>query len=354
MVNETVFKMMERALTLAMRGGSSVSPNPMVGAVIFDDNGKIISEGWHKHYGGPHAEPDALSKVNFEAKGLNMAVTLEPCNHTGKTPPCSHAILKSGIKKVYIACHDTNGKASGGADFLNKHGVEAVFLTELAEKARETNRFFFKHIETGKPWITLKMAKTIDGFIALPDGESKYISGQASLKKVHELRASHAGIAVGAETIRKDNPSLDVRFTEGKSPRPIIFSAGFNLSENSKVFSKSPIIVTVTDNIPDWAKKMDVVIIKNSDSFIADSLKIIAKDYGINSILLEGGSKLAGSFYKAHEIDELIFFTAPFFMMNGISPLEGEVLKDLDKKRLFKLKDVQRFGDDVMTVYRKI
>ncbi len=353
MAENIVSKMMERAFELALNGGVAVSPNPMVGAVIFDDDGNIAAEGWHKKYGGPHAEPDALAKLDFNAKGLNMAVTLEPCNHTGKTPPCSHAILKSGIKKVYIACNDTNGKASGGAEFLNQNGVEAVFLSEFTEKAREINRFFFKQIETGKPWVTLKMAKTIDGFIALSDGSSKYISGNDSLRKVHELRASHAGIAVGSGTVNMDNPSLDVRFVTGTSPRPIIFSAKFNLSQDSKVFAKNPIIVTAADYIPEWADKIDIIKIKNKENLISESLQLIAKDFGINSILLEGGSKLAGDFYKAGEIDELVFFTAPFFMMKGLSPLEGDCLKDLNKKVTFTLKDVQRFGDDVMTIYRK-
>ena len=226
---------MKRAVELSKKATVKTYPNPKVGAVIFDDEGKIVSEGWTQEYGRDHAEADALRKIGFKAPGLNMAVTLEPCNHYGKTPPCAKAILEAGIKAVFVAKKEENAKALGGLDFLIQNGVEGALVKGFAGEVEEINRFFFKGIRTNLPWITVKVAASKDGFITKKVGERCIISGFKAQTYVHKLRSEHSAIAVGANTVNIDDPMLTVRLVHGFDPQPVIFSRTFSLAPDSKI-----------------------------------------------------------------------------------------------------------------------
>jgi len=350
-------KMMQRAINISKNGGRKVFPNPMVGAVIFDDNGNIHSEGWHKIFGGDHAEIVALKNLKTKAEGLNMAVSLEPCNHFGKTPPCSHAIVKSGIKKVYIAVKDSGEKAKGGAKYMEEHGVQVEFMPEFEPEVRKINKFFFKTIETSLPFVALKMAKTLDGFISLKKGSQTFISSQESLKEVHLLRASFMSVGVGANTINIDNPLLTVRFVSGKNPLPVIFSKNLTIDCSKQIFNNKVIVFTsiLSQKIPKCfigKKILFETIDKNEPSFLKKSLEILWKKYNINSLLLEGGGMLASSFINQSLIDEYHDFTAPFFSGGEIFAFDFFKNPFFDKK-ILKLEKVKQSGDDIYSIFSK-
>ncbi len=343
---------MKKALELSRRGGRAVFPNPMVGAVIFDNNGLVVSEGYHQKYGGDHAEIDALRKINFQASRLNMAVTLEPCNHYGKTPPCSVAILNSGIKKIFIAKKEENKNACNGASFLQENGVEVIFLPEFEKEVMEINYFFFKTARTSKPWVTLKAASTLDGFIGEKRDCRTIITGDNSQKEVHKMRAIFMAIGVGANTINCDNPNLGVRLCDGENPTPVIYSKRLNLFPDQKIFEKNPIIFSDEAEKATLFKEKARVEIVSSDNFISESLHILWEKYRLNSILIEGGSSLISSFFESGEVDEFIHFVAPSIFSEGI-PISSKRISDF--KNNFFLSHVSKIDDsDYFAVYRKI
>ncbi len=350
-------KMMAKAVEISKLGGRNVFPNPMVGAVIFDDNGNIHSEGWHKEYGKDHAEIVALKNLKTSAKGLNMAVSLEPCNHFGKTPPCSHAIVKAGIKKVFIATKDFGKKAGGGAEYLKKHGVEVEFLPKFAPQVKKINKFFFKTLETSMPFVALKMAKTLDGFISLKKGKQTAITSEESLKEVHLLRALFMSVGIGANTLNVDNPLLTVRLTSGTNPLPVIFSKNLTINCEKKIFDKDVLVFTSVyqDKIPKCFANKKVIfetIMNEQNSFLKSALELLWKKYKINSILIEGGAKLASSFIKQLLVDEYHDFTAPFFAGEGVSAFDfGKMTKI--SKNLLKLEKVKQSGTDIYAVFSK-
>jgi len=226
--------MMSYALSIAEKGLLWTSPNPMVGAIIVV-NGKIIAEGYHEKYGEAHAEINAFNNLQNIPADAVLFVTLEPCSIHGKTPPCTNAILDVGIKNIYAAMEDPNPKISGsGFDILRKAGIN-VTVGIMEDKAKKLNERYIKYISTGVPWVTLKVAQTLDGRIADINGSSKWITSEASRKEVHKLRASHDAVLVGAGTVIKDNPSLDVRHVNGKQPVKIIIDQHLDSDVVSKV-----------------------------------------------------------------------------------------------------------------------
>ncbi len=225
---------MEKALKLAERGEGKVNPNPKVGAIVVKNN-KIIGEGYHKYFGGPHAEVYALREAGERAKGATIYVTLEPCSHYGKTPPCAESIVKMGISKAIIAMKDPNPLVEGrGIDILKQNGIEVV--TGIMEKeSKKLNEVFIKYITKKKPFVVLKTASTLDGKIATKTGESKWITGEEARYKVHQIRNDLSGIMVGIGTIIKDNPLLNTRIERGRSPKAIIVDSSLRIPLESKI-----------------------------------------------------------------------------------------------------------------------
>lgn len=350
------------ALKEARKGLGRTAPNPCVGAVIVKE-GIEVARGYHKKAGTPHAEINALRKAGDRAQGCTMYVTLEPCNHTGKTPPCSVAVAAAGIKKVVVGMTDPNPLVDGtGIDYLLEKGVEVV-TGVLEDKCQELNRPFIKRITTGLPWVALKAGVSIDGKINFESGKSGWITGKESLAKVHRLRNQFDAIMVGRETVLIDDPSLTTRMSGriGRDPHRIIVDSQLCVSPEAKIFHLSSNALTyvfctkgVEQSKIDTLEKIDgtVVIPLESDNngrvSISALLKVVA-DKGMNSILVEGGATLHGSMLKDRFADEAYIFQAPIFAGDGgISVVSG--LEALSKSSSIQLSPVsyQRMGDDIL------
>ncbi|HOW52541.1 MAG TPA: bifunctional diaminohydroxyphosphoribosylaminopyrimidine deaminase/5-amino-6-(5-phosphoribosylamino)uracil reductase RibD [bacterium] len=352
-MRERLHDLMARAAALARNGGRAVFPNPMVGAVIFDDAGTILAEGWHRCCGGDHAEIDALKKLGRPATGLSMAVTLEPCNHFGKTPPCSHALVNAGIKKVYIAALEPTDRACGGCSHLAHNGIPTEFVPGFENDLAELNRFFYTTAKKGRPWVTLKAATTIDGFIALPNGASKYISCPEALAEVHRMRAGHMAIAVGAATVNCDDPLLTVRHVAGPDPLPVIFSERLNLRADRKLLDRAPVIFTAVADADRLAPFTARGCRVETVTTIGQALRTLWEKYRINSLLVEGGATLHAAFLAGDMADELVRFIAPFHLGDGIALRGAPVLTDLTLCRDWQLHATGRFGVDAYIVWRR-
>ncbi|WP_077832378.1 bifunctional diaminohydroxyphosphoribosylaminopyrimidine deaminase/5-amino-6-(5-phosphoribosylamino)uracil reductase RibD [Clostridium felsineum] len=316
---------MKRALDIAKKGSGYVNPNPMVGAVIVKDN-KIIGEGYHEKFGGNHAEVNALKMAGDEAKGAELYVTLEPCSHYGKTPPCALAVVKAGIKKVIIAMEDPNPLVSSrGIKILRDKGIDVV-IGIMKEEAEKLNEVFIKYIRTKKPFVVMKTACTLDGKICTVSGENRWISGEASRRYVHYLRSKYMGIMVGVDTAILDNPLLTTRVDNKKlrSPTAIIVDSKLRVPFKLKIFdtlSERKIILATTELAEDDKvskfKDMGVTIIKTPNKNGRVDLNYLMNelgDRGVDSILLEGGSKLNFSCLKEKITDKVNYFVAPIIV----------------------------------------
>ncbi len=310
---------MQRALYLAKRGLGAVSPNPAVGCVIVK-NGRIIGEGYHHHFGEPHAEINAIESASEPVSGSDVYVTLEPCSHHGKTPPCADRLIREGIKRIFIAMEDPNPKVNGdGIKRLKSAGIE-VHTGFMEKEARELNRFFIHHISTGMPYVILKAAMTLDGFIADTDGNSKWISNNRSRKEVHRIRSHIDAVLVGAGTVRSDNPKLTVRLVKGRNPRKIILNRSGNLSAESEVFTSGTILVTEPKMLSDEKKirfkEKGVQLLEQKTSELFPLLKTFAT-MGMASILVEGGAGVFSSFVKEKLVNEFLIYVAPLILGKG-------------------------------------
>ncbi len=297
---------MSMALSLAAKGFGYTSPNPVVGAVVVRDN-QVLGKGWHKAYGKAHAEVNALDEAGKNAQGATIYVTLEPCNHTGKTPPCTDKILKAGISKVVIAMPDPNPVAAGGIEYLRSRGVTIV-QGVMEKEAALQNEIFLKNIRTGKPFVALKCASTLDGRIATRTGDSKWITGERARRHVHELRHRYDGILVGIGTVMADNPSLTARLDGqvAKDPVRIVMDTGFNISPDAKLFdadSSAGVIIATGPDISQSKKKelekkgAEILSLPLSCGYV-DPCILMEKlaERKIMSVLVEGGGIIAGSF----------------------------------------------------------
>jgi len=330
------------------------SPNPMVGAVIVS-NGEIIAEGCHEKYGEAHAEINAFKNLRKLPDDAAMYVTLEPCSIYGKTPPCTDAIINVGIKKVIAAMEDPNPKVSGaGFDIMREAGID-VSVGLLEEKARKLNEKYIKFISKGVPWVTLKAAQTLDGRIADINGNSKWITSEASRKEVHRLRASHDAVLVGAGTVIKDNPGLDVRHVRGKQPVKVIIDENLDSDVDSKVYSDEvgkTIIFTAVDGKNDNMaflidKGIEVVSYENRAGVDIEWLLSKLGSYGISSLLVEGGSQIFSSFLRAGKVDRYIIFINSSFLGNGVETFRSEGFPVADRLKLSEV-SVELIGDDIM------
>ncbi len=307
-------KYMYRALDLAQKGLGNVAPNPMVGAVIVKD-GKVIGEGYHQYYGKKHAEVNAIENAaDTDLTNATMYVTLEPCNHFGNTPPCSHALVKAGIKKVVIASVDDNPKVSGsGIQHLEDHGI-SVETGLLDKENRYLNRRFFTFHRQRRPYVILKWAQTSDGFIARENFDSKWISDEYSRQMTHLWRSQEAAIMVGSNTVIQDDPELTVRHVEGRNPIRIIVDRGLNVPKESKIFNDAAetIVYHAHTGIND-ARYVQL----DGVHFIQDMLRDLYKR-NIQSVLVEGGAGLHQAFIQQNLWDEARIFTAPATFGKGI------------------------------------
>ncbi|NPA15500.1 MAG: bifunctional diaminohydroxyphosphoribosylaminopyrimidine deaminase/5-amino-6-(5-phosphoribosylamino)uracil reductase RibD [Deferribacteres bacterium] len=354
-------KYMSRAIRLARKGAGWVSPNPMVGAVIVDENGRIVSEGFHERFGGPHAERVALEKLNFNAKGCTLYVNLEPCCHYGKTPPCTQAIIKSGIKRVVVGMADPNPLVSGrGIEILRNHGIEVV-VGVLEERCRELNRAFIKWITRKIPYVTLKWAQSLDGKIATKTGDSRWISSEKALKFAHRLRALHDAVLVGKRTVEKDDPMLNVRLVRGRDPLRVVLDADLSLPPDRKVFSVPPETVVFTASgskeKEERLKEKGVEVIRIPESEGKLSIKEVLKtlgERGITSLLVEGGSQTHASFIKEGLYDEIQAVVAPKIIGSGIEAAGIEGINRVEDAVKLRLLSARRLGEDVVIVLRPL
>ena len=358
-------ELLGRAIELGRRGLGRVSPNPMVGAVVARD-GEILGEGWHDRFGGPHAEVAAIGAAGGEqqVRGATLYVSLEPCCHEGKQPPCTDAILRSGIARVVVASDDPSEKASGrGLGILRDEGVEVdVYNGDLAHRARRENQAFRKHARTGRPWVLFKSAMSLDGKVATRDGDSQWISCEQSRELAHHWRAEVDAVVVGIGTALADDPRLTARI-DGvhRQPRHVVFDSTARLPLSSQLVSQArdvPLTIVVSRAAPRSATEglelmgADVILAtgENEPARVLSALDQLGElDVPVTALLLEGGPHLAGAFLDAGEIDEARFFVAPMLLGGGgKDPAIGDgVAKIADALRAIDLTCMPS-GDDVL------
>jgi len=330
---------MALALKLSKKGQTSVGSNPMVGCVITRD-GKIIAQDYHRKYGNAHAEVNALDQINHQAKDTKLYVTLEPCSHQGKTPPCTTALLKSGVKKVVVAMPDPNPVVSGnGIKLLKEKGIE-VDIGLLQSEAMELNRGFVKRMETGMPFVTTKIAMSLDGATAMNSGESQWITSEASRLDVHKLRSNNQAIMTGSGTIINDNPKMTARINNSESkPLRVIVDSGNKITDQKlNIFSSDALTLVLNDDnstlLPNGKIDLKLALIKLGEM-------------GINNLLLEAGSGLNGAMLEAGLIDEFIIYTAPVILGSDTKPMIEMPLTKISEKIQLNILDIRKIGEDI-------
>ena len=347
---------MARALDLAWRGWGRVQPNPLVGAVVLQ-NGELVGEGWHPEFGDRHAEAVALAGAGERARGGTMVVTLEPCGHQGKQPPCTEAIIRSGIRRVVAALRDPNPVAAHGSERLREAGVE-VELGPLADVAAAQNAIFLHSIDLPvRPYVALKLATTLDGRIADRFGRSRWISGQESREYVQWLRAGFDAVAVGGRTARLDDPSLTVRgpVKPRVPPRRVVFDRVADLGPHLtlvRTAGDTPTQVFVSPSAdPARIKRLEAagVIVNRSDD-LAASLRAL-REAGVASLLVEGGGELAGALLAAGLVDRYYSLQAPLWLGSDAVPaIAGLPSRPLDQAERWRVVERRALGEDTLVV----
>ena len=357
----TGHKHMKRAMALARKGIGRTAPNPSVGCVIVKD-GLIVGEGWHRKAGTPHAEIHALNLAGAAAREADVYVTLEPCCHTGATPPCSEALIRAGVKRVVAGMRDPNPRVSGGGlAALKQAGIETT-CGLLEEACRAINLPFIKHITTGLPYVTYKCAMTLDGKIASVTGESRWISCEESRKHVHRMRSRCDAVMVGVDTILADNPQLTVRHVRGRNPLRVIVDSTLRTPTSVEILNialaKKTIIATTVENLAIHQRYLQngaTVLVCNAQNGRVDLQDLLEKlgRLGVQSILMEGGSRLAGDALSRGLIDECVFFYAPKVIgSDGFSPFAITGITDMSHALAFSELSVRRMGSDILVTAR--
>jgi diaminohydroxyphosphoribosylaminopyrimidine deaminase/5-amino-6-(5-phosphoribosylamino)uracil reductase len=344
MAGEADERFMARALELAKQGLGVVSPNPMVGCVLVH-NDAIIAEGWHEKYGGAHAEVNAINQLNDHGilKETTAYITLEPCCHFGKTPPCADLLVKHKIKKVVIANQDIFPLVDGGGIKKLKEGGVEVEVGVLSAEARELNKRFFTRIEKKRPHIILKWAQTADGFIGRENFDSKWISNEHARKTVHKWRAEEDGILVGTNTARYDNPMLNVRHCDGSNPIRMVIDKQLELDESLNLFNQE--IPTIIYNYKERKREGDIEWVKVDEGEMLDCIFLDLRQRGVQSVLVEGGGTLLQSFIDKGAWDEARVFYSEKKFGSGIKAptldaiLEKEETIENDVLKCYKPKD---------------
>jgi len=360
-------KWMRKALDLAAQGAGYVSPNPMVGCVIVSDDGRLIGKGYHEHYGQAHAEINALNSVTDKTNLVDATayVTLEPCSHHGKTPPCAAELGKLPLKRVVVAMEDPNPEVNGdGIRHLKDKGIQ-VDVGLLEEQARDLNEFFLHYMTFMRPFVTLKMAQTADGYIAAPDGDSEWISSDESRVMVHQWRSVYDAVLIGHNTAQLDNPRLTVRHVEGRQPYRVVIDGDYELPRNLNLFTdqyeEKTIVITHRDdkisgeddpmlNIlqPNYFRGKTIVVPKRSGH--SDLNKALHKlgDMGITSVLVEAGQDLASAMLAQDLVDKLELFISPKLLGGGTRSIMGLGINHMSEIRKLRSVSWQQIGDDML------
>jgi len=347
---------MRVALRLAKKGLGRTSPNPCVGAVVVR-GGNIIGRGWHKKAGLPHAEVIALNMAGDRARGADLYVTLEPCTHFGRTPPCVDAIIRAGVKRVFIGCKDPNPRVKGkGIRKLERAGIK-VASGILKEELLSINEAYEKYITTGLPFVILKLATTLDGKIATKTGESKWITSIDARRYVHRLRSIVDCVMVGSATVIRDNPSLTVRLIKGRNPARAVVDSQLKIPLDSNFFSGGSHVFVFTTKRADKKKIKEtekkgagVIVVPSAKEGV--SLKAVMREFGkreITSVMIEGGARLSAGALKQGVVDKVVFFIAPLIVGGeGVSSVGDLGVMRLEKA--LKIKDIKtkRVGGDIL------
>ena len=363
-MNEDI-KFMKEAIKLAKKRKGLTHPNPTVGAVIVKD-GKIIGKGYHKKAGLPHAEREAIKdalKKGHDLKGSTMYITLEPCCHYGKTPPCTDAIIENKISQVVVATLDSNPLVAGkGIEKLKKHGIN-VKVGILEEEAKNLNRDFFTYITEGRPYIILKWAQSIDGKIATFTGDSKWITNEKARKDVHKLRKEVSAILVGKNTALEDNPELTVRHIKTeKQPIRVLIDKDLEVPPDYKIYNEKTKTIVFTSLNPKnkktlqaLQKRPNVEVVKKETVEGKIPLREILGDLykkGVVSLLVEGGSKTISQFLKEKLFDEINVYIGNVIIGDGKPSVEGTLCEEIRKCSRLQLEKVKKIGDDVKLTYK--
>jgi diaminohydroxyphosphoribosylaminopyrimidine deaminase / 5-amino-6-(5-phosphoribosylamino)uracil reductase len=350
--------LMRRAIELALTAQFRTDPNPIVGAVLVDSSGRIIAEGFHQKAGAPHAEVVALEDFESVPEDATLFVSLEPCNHHGKTPPCTELILKKKLKNVVVGCLDPNSLVSGrGVAMLRENGVSVS--TGICEvECRDINRVFNKHIVTGMPYVTVKAATSLDGKTAMASGESQWITGDLSRVRGHMLRSQHQAIAIGRQTLMDDNPSLTDRHSAHPyQPVRVVYASGGNIPFKSNFVSDKQtrrVLIAGSGISGNMEKKLvaegvEVMISHDPRPSVIWSLVQLYKA-GICSMLIEGGSELIGSAIRDKAVDQLCLFISGKIIGNWQAKAwSGDIgIEKLSQVPHLSLDQVEKIGDDLM------
>ena len=348
-------RMMRRALALAARGRGTARPNPMVGCVLVR-GGKILAEGFHTQPGSDHAEVAALRKLGMRARGATAYVTLEPCDHTGRTGPCTKALIDAGVTRVVYALRDPNPIVDGrGQKRLRSAGIPVEGGLFAAESAA-LNRGYVRWITAGRPWVTLKAAVSLDGRIATRSGDSKWITGEAARKAAHRLRAEHDAILVGSGTVLADDPALTVRGVRGRDPQRVILDGRLRTPPRSKAVPGSWIITAKQGGEALTQRGATVIRLPPKGKSGRPGLSAILDELGrwrITSVLVEGGADVHGELLRAGLVDELAIFVAPVIIGgDGVLLARGSGAATMAKALRLTGVSIQRLGDDVLVTGR--
>lgn len=344
---------MRRAVELAARGLGSTSPNPVVGCVITDAAGTIVGEGWHERAGGPHAEVHALRAAGAAARGGTAYVTLEPCNHTGRTGPCAQALIEAGVARVVYAVSDPNPQASGGGATLRAAGVDTS-AGLLADEAEAGNAAWLTSVRLGRPYVRWKYAATLDGRIAAADGTSRWISSPESRADVHRLRAESDAVVVGSGTLRADDPHLAVRGIEGADqPLRVVLDTRATVRPTARVLDgAAPTLIAVAQDLDEAATRhlagVELARLPYDKYGISvDALLAELHRRGIRSVLLEGGPTLAGAFVAAGAVDQVVGYLAPVLLGAGPAALADAGIGTLSEALRLDITETVRIGTDI-------
>lgn len=357
---------MSRALSLAARGRFTTTPNPNVGCVIVN-NDQIVGEGWHRAAGQHHAEVYALQQVGNAAQGAICYVTLEPCSHHGRTGPCADALIEAGVARVVVATQDPNPEVAGaGIQKLRDAGI-VVDEPLFEEQARQLNRGFFKRHEQGYPWVTVKMAASVDGRTAMASGESKWITSPAARRDVQFLRAGSCAIITGFGTVELDDPAMTVRLTaqeldiadEVRQPLRVVIDSRLRISTQAQVLRGpgSVLIATLQDLSSEKARQLQahgadlVQLPERNGKLNLDALLAELANRGCNQVLVEAGSQLAGAFVAEGLLDELVVYMAPKLLGSTAQPLLDLPIQTMDAHLALSLRDTRMIGEDIKMTY---
>ncbi|MEU8398654.1 bifunctional diaminohydroxyphosphoribosylaminopyrimidine deaminase/5-amino-6-(5-phosphoribosylamino)uracil reductase RibD [Nonomuraea sp. NPDC048892] len=374
---------MARAVELAGRGHGTTSPNPVVGCVVLDSAGQVAGEGFHAYAGGPHAEIVALERAGERAKGGTAYVTLEPCDHTGRTGPCSLALLDAGVARVVVAVPDPTPKAAGGAARLRAHGVEVTFGV-LTERAERVNEEWLTYARLGRPHVTWKFAATLDGRSAAEDGTSQWITSPEARADVHRLRAAADAIVAGIGTVLADDPLLTARpagqAAEGRAPLRVVVDPDGRTPPSARVLDgQAPTLVAVADDArtgieadllraPHHATGPQLAPDRESDPPRGDvdlirvprrgaglDLEVLLRELaarGVVSVFLEGGPTLAGSFVGQGLVDRVVAYVAPALLGSGRAALGGAGVRTIGESHRLTFDEISQIGPDIRLIAR--